>query len=305
MRQQHSYLAVSGRSSAARLAGLALAGLFAAAPGPAQAAEGAVAIFRDTCAACHTVGGGESAGPDLVSAASMDRATLRENVVRMQDYAGELTDSQIDGLIDLLSDPQAADRIGGPAEVAVPDDEAGRSGEEAGDPKRGAALFIGRTALTHGGLPCAACHRASGESWTVGRRNARQEPRRRRRAARRAGIDGRRRERRLPADARRLSGPPGNPRGGARPGRLPDGGRTVRSARTSRRPPAAAPMPGSFPLGAWAAGLALVCLAVIGLAYRRRGLRPAGPRRRLLDAEAQETGATIADAPVGAEEGSR
>ena len=128
MRQQHSYLAVSGRSSAARLAGLALAGLFAAAPGPAQAAEGAVAIFRDTCAACHTVGGGESAGPDLVSAASMDRATLRENVVRMQDYAGELTDSQIDGLIDLLSDPQAADRIGGPADGR----RSGRRGRELG-----------------------------------------------------------------------------------------------------------------------------------------------------------------------------
>jgi len=302
MRQQHSYLAVSGRSSAARLAGLALAGLFAAAPGPAQAAEGAVAIFRDTCAACHTVGGGESAGPDLVSAASMDRATLRENVVRMQDYAGELTDSQIDGLIDLLSDPQAADRIGGPAEVAVPDDEAGSSGEEAGDPKRGAALFMGRTALTHGGLPCAACHRASGESGpSAGGTLAKSLVG----AGERLGVRG------LTAAAENAAFPlmRGAYRGrpvtheealdlaayltAEEPSGLPD-----ESAATGGRTDA-----GELPLGAWAAGLALVCLAVIGLTYRRRGLRPAGPRRRLLT-QAEER-RTIADAPVGAREGSR
>ena len=272
MRQNDSSLTASGAISAARLGGFLLAGLFAAAPSPAPAAEGPVAIFRDTCAACHTVGGGELVGPDLASAASMDRATLRENVIRMQDYAGELTDAQIDGLVDLLSDPRAADRIAArrPETPAAPGGErprsrpATRSAERrcspAGSPSPTAAF------------PAPPATGGPAEAARAGRRDARQEPRRRRRAARRPGSGGRRRERRVPAHARRLPGPPGHPRRGARPGRLPDGG-TVRPPGDGDRrrketvPPTSRSAPGP-------AGLTVVCLAAIGLGYRRRGLRP-------------------------------
>lgn len=305
MRQTDSALAASRAIRAVSLTALHLMALSSALP--ARAAEDPVALFRDTCAACHTVGGGELAGPDLESAASMDRATLRDNVVRMQDYAGELTDAQIDGLVDLLSDPNAAQRIGGAdgTEQAAP---AAAPEEPAGDRERGAALFTGRLGLTHGGLPCAACHRGPADgAASAGGTLAKSL----------AGVGDRLGVRGLAAAAENAAFP--LMRGAYRDHPVTheealDLAAFLTAERGADRavgsaPPADGEAARPLPVAAWAAGLTLVCLAGIGLGFRRRGLRPVGPRRRLLERlEARRTPGSPARArggPAGAEEGTR
>jgi len=267
MRQTSSGLAYS----------FALAAALAGTAAPVRAAEPVVQLFADTCANCHTVGGGELVGPDLVSAATMDHATLRQKIVEMEDYAGPLTGEQIEALIDLLTAPDAATRI-----AAVSGDGAAGAAEpapeETGDPERGAALFTGRLPFANGGLPCAACHRAAaGPLATTGGTLAKDLAD----AARKLGRGG------LAAAAEKAAFPV--MRGAYRDHPVTHDEALDLAAFLAPAPsgPPATPTEGEkktvpFPLGPWAGGLAVVCLAAIGLAYRRRGLGTVGPRRRLL-----------------------
>ena len=126
--------------------------LFGAAAGWAA---GGPALFDERCAPCHTVGGGDSAGPDLVKAKRLAPAELRAAVKRMEINVGPLTAADVDALVAFLvaATPTA------PPKPALP----------VGNPANGRQLFFGAKALTNGGTPCFACHAAGGEGGNLAR----------------------------------------------------------------------------------------------------------------------------------------
>ncbi|HEY0787856.1 MAG TPA: c-type cytochrome, partial [Thermoanaerobaculia bacterium] len=121
------------------------------------------ALFVERCAGCHTIGGGDREGPDLTAATKMPHDELEVAVRRMVEYAGPMTDAQIDALVALLNDPGVKARIAAaqnpPAGKAVPP----------GDPAIGKKLFFGGTKLAGGGSPCFACHSAAGRGGNLAR----------------------------------------------------------------------------------------------------------------------------------------
>ena len=136
----------------------AIAILFVAAASPAQ--TGAARLFNDACASCHTVGGGELAGPDLAGVAHWPVPELRNAVKRMQDNAGALTTQQIDELVALLQARDVkAQLAGGSAPVPIleiPPEERAASAET------GRRLFFGEEVFANHGTPCFACHTVAG-----------------------------------------------------------------------------------------------------------------------------------------------
>ena len=142
-------------------------------------AERGEAIFQKNCFACHTVGGGRSAGPDLAGVTSRrDHAWL----VRIITAPGALLDSgdpvagklleEFRGLRmpDLGISPDEAEAIlaylsGQSASAATAAKPAPSPGEapapKAGDPEIGRAVFSGTTRFVNGGAACVACHAIS------------------------------------------------------------------------------------------------------------------------------------------------
>ncbi len=155
-------------------------------PGPAPgvhlppSAEQGAAIFQKNCCACHTVGGGRTAGPDLAGVTSRrDHAWL----IRIITSPGALIDSgdpvagklveEFRGLRmpDLGISAEEADTILAylaaagtpPATVAKPAPSPGEApAAKTGDPESGRALFSGTSRFVNGGAACVACHAISG-----------------------------------------------------------------------------------------------------------------------------------------------
>ena len=143
-------------------------------------AEKGEAIFQKNCSACHTVGGGRSAGPDLAGVtARRDRAWL----TRIITAPGALLDSgdpvarklleEFRGLRmpDLGITPKEADEIlsflaeesAPPATAAqTPPSAGGERSSAGGEPEVGKSLFSGTTRFRNGGAACSACHAISG-----------------------------------------------------------------------------------------------------------------------------------------------
>jgi mono/diheme cytochrome c family protein len=143
-------------------------------------AERGEGIFQKKCSACHTVGRGRSAGPDLAGVtARRDRAWL----TRIITAPGALLDSgdpvarklleEFRGLRmpDIGISPQEADAILAylsaasalPAVAAqAPPNAAGERPPAGGDPEVGRSLFSGTTRFRNGGAACSACHAISG-----------------------------------------------------------------------------------------------------------------------------------------------
>jgi mono/diheme cytochrome c family protein len=125
-----------------------LASVFLLSAAAGQAATGA-ALFNERCLPCHTIGGGNQAGPDLVAAKRLARVDLRAAVGRMQINVGPLSAADIDALAVFLASaapPGAAPKPALPRGVAA----------------NGRRLFFGDKALANGGSPCFACHAVDG-----------------------------------------------------------------------------------------------------------------------------------------------
>lgn len=117
-----------------------------------------VSQFADHCAPCHSVGGGDAAGPDLLPATKKTPAELRVAIKSMEANVGPLTAVDIDGYISLLKAPDVQTLISGgvphtPAPAPVPE----------GSAESGGHLFFGRIPMANGGTPCFACHAVAGE----------------------------------------------------------------------------------------------------------------------------------------------
>ena len=126
---------------------VALIALLASVAIPARANPGAQ-LFQDSCAGCHTIGGGDGAGPDLLPSTKWAHADLEVAIKRMEDNTGPLTDEQVDSLVAYLSGPDSRPK---PAVV-----------KPKGSPENGRRLFFGETKLAGGGSPCFACHAVGG-----------------------------------------------------------------------------------------------------------------------------------------------
>jgi mono/diheme cytochrome c family protein len=137
-----------------------------AAPHQQTAAEGE-AIFKQQCAACHTIGGGRLVGPDLEGVADRRDVVWLKAFIATPDKvlaAGDPIATQLLaeynnvpmpnlGLAQAEVDALVAYLESGGAVAAAPVVAAG-----AGDPQRGMQLFTGKQALLNGGTNCIACH---------------------------------------------------------------------------------------------------------------------------------------------------
>lgn len=153
------------------IAGAVLLSLLTTAP---AAAQDAAAFYEENCSACHTIGGGNQAGPDLdhVTArrprawlvrflldppglvASGDAtaiALVSEWDGAVMDPTPGLTPALAEALLAFIEERSSAGvQPPAPAEFAVTPD----------DVTHGRRLFTGSTALASGGAPCSACHAA-------------------------------------------------------------------------------------------------------------------------------------------------
>lgn len=145
-------------------------------PAGAQDSSEGEAIFTEKCVGCHTVGGGDLVGPDLLGVTTRrDKAWLTRwikepdkmlaegdeaatrlleqyNKIPMPNLA--LTDSEVAALIVYF---ESVDGGSAPALTAAP---AGQL--PAGDSERGKMLFLGTARLSNGGPACMTCHSVAG-----------------------------------------------------------------------------------------------------------------------------------------------
>jgi mono/diheme cytochrome c family protein len=133
----------------------------------AQASDGET-LFKEKCAACHTIGGGDLVGPDLQGVTERrDKAWLAQWILAPDQVlaAGDpiatdlltkyknipmpnlaLTPAQVDSLLAYLGSGAS---VGG---SALP----------TGDAARGKALFVGDARFENGGPHCMSCHSIAG-----------------------------------------------------------------------------------------------------------------------------------------------
>ncbi len=112
------------------------------------------ALFKQKCAVCHTIGGGAKAGPDLMAVSNWAESGIRQNVVRMQSKAGQLSQSEIDNLVLYLKteSQSVAKNAGSSAVIQLPGD----------NNLPGCNLFSGSKPFLNGGPSCISCHSING-----------------------------------------------------------------------------------------------------------------------------------------------
>jgi mono/diheme cytochrome c family protein len=135
------------------------------------AAQNAAAFYEENCAACHTIGGGPQAGPDL-KGVTIRRD--REWLIRfLLDPAAFESDPQVvemikaaDGL--MMPPTDGLDRAMAEALLTLIEQRSGAGVRapraelsiQPGDVERGRALFTGASRLSGSGPACVACHDA-------------------------------------------------------------------------------------------------------------------------------------------------
>lgn len=127
--------------------------------------DSAATAFLSRCSGCHTLGGGNLQGPDLLPATQWQDAQLRSAVKLMEKRVGPISNESLDDFVALLRDPAVRDRIGAARTAAT---QKTASNLERPSPALGSALFHGPRALANGGLPCATCHHVDGQGGTLG-----------------------------------------------------------------------------------------------------------------------------------------
>lgn len=138
----------------------------------AQTAQEGQDIFKQKCAACHTIGGGRLIGPDLQGVTQRRELAWINKFISAPDQmlsAGDpiaaqllaeynnvpmpnpgLTAAQVDALMAYLENPGGTT---GPTTTA---------GLPPGDAAQGERLFNGAASLANGGTSCIACHSVAG-----------------------------------------------------------------------------------------------------------------------------------------------
>jgi mono/diheme cytochrome c family protein len=151
--------------------------------GSAQA-DGGKELFESRCAGCHTIGGGEGAGPDLTGVGARRPAQWLARIITEPDKLTSEKDATQVELVkkfgmempNLGVSREDALRIvaflqGGAAQgAAKAASPAGTPGAPAAEPRKeepaptpellsmGRALFTGKTPMANAGAPCISCH---------------------------------------------------------------------------------------------------------------------------------------------------
>lgn len=134
-------------------------------------------LFKQKCAACHTIGGGDTVGPDLAGVTKeRDAAWLKKwiadpaGVIASGDPVATslkskygmvmptlgLSDEEIDNVIAYLASGGEASAAG--AGEASASGAAAAESKSAGSAEQGERLFTGDADLRNGGPACSACH---------------------------------------------------------------------------------------------------------------------------------------------------
>lgn len=114
-------------------------------------------FYLSRCAGCHTIGEGDLSGPDLAPSTEWPDDDLATAVERMEKNVGPMTAEQVDGLVELLQDPEVKQRLSAARERQVEEMAASMAPPS---PSTGRELFHGGETFENGGIACAACHRA-------------------------------------------------------------------------------------------------------------------------------------------------
>jgi mono/diheme cytochrome c family protein len=143
----------------------------------AALAESGKELFEQQCAGCHTIGGGDGAGPDLKGVgakhpkewlvrmiAEPDKLAAEHDQAQQElvkKYGSEMPNlgvSKEDAgkLATFLQEGSGADAAAQPAAAPGPAPSAAPASKEL--LAAGSALFTGKTPFTNGGPPCVACH---------------------------------------------------------------------------------------------------------------------------------------------------
>jgi mono/diheme cytochrome c family protein len=149
--------------------------------GPARADSGKE-LFEKECAGCHTIGGGDSGGPDLKGVAAKRPAGWLERIIvepekltaekdpvhlgLVKQYGGEMPNVGIRRndarkIIAYLREVSPAAPSTAPAGDAPRAEPASKPPDTPATPELvalGKALFTGARPFANGGAPCAACH---------------------------------------------------------------------------------------------------------------------------------------------------
>jgi mono/diheme cytochrome c family protein len=148
-------------------------------PSSASAADNVSRFFQQTCARCHTIGGGALSGPDLknvsrrTSRARLVQLLLNPNAVsdrgdppglQLRTYGGaanlphrfKITRERAEGVLDFI-DAESQKEKSPFASLPFSDRP-----HTADDVERGRELFIGQRPLANGGPSCIACHATHG-----------------------------------------------------------------------------------------------------------------------------------------------
>ncbi len=129
----------------------------------ARGDDPAAQLYAESCAPCHSIGKGAGVGPDLLPSVKKPQNVLHDAIERMEENVGELTDEQVDSLVELLKAPDVKQRLAAleqpgaatpePAAAAPPPPPLPRGSEA-----NGRRLFFGEQPLANGGSPCFGCH---------------------------------------------------------------------------------------------------------------------------------------------------
>lgn len=132
---------------------------------PQAAADLTAQKFLQSCAGCHTIGGGNLNGPDLIAASKWSNQQLKPAIKRMEQRVGPLTDADIDALAEFMRDEKANERLK-TAEAALAQSLAAKL--EPASARVGRELYFGRKAFVNGGMACSACHEVKGNGGLLG-----------------------------------------------------------------------------------------------------------------------------------------
>jgi mono/diheme cytochrome c family protein len=140
------------------------AALFVLGAIPSAAADKGAQLFQEKCSACHSIGGGELAGPDLIVTQQMPPGDLRAAIHRMEENVGTLHVEEVEALVSLLKNPAAKDLLAatGAEQNATP-----TAVVEPGDATIGRQLFFGERPFQNAGTPCFGCHATGGRGGSL------------------------------------------------------------------------------------------------------------------------------------------
>ncbi len=131
----------------------------------APPADAAAQRFLQSCAGCHTLGGGKLTGPDLITAATWNKADLKPAIKRMEQRVGPLTEADLEQLADFVKDPTANTRLKS-AEARLAQMFTAKM--EPASPAVGRDLFFGARPFANGGMICSSCHAVQGRGGRLG-----------------------------------------------------------------------------------------------------------------------------------------